>query len=202
MGIKTWPSSENTPPSSSSSSTLLQSRRMGDYTMHVRCPSQTLTRIQSLNPAEVISLFTPAVPHPSGTTLARNMDPFEPLGRALRRQVRHVPYRLDHGMTETHESFLSASGAIVLVICAPDNVLACNPEAFELQLDFCQCLVECVEDQGSSMKDVPIVLLLVSDGRERECHLEALKDFEFVVQIDGYGPDQLIETVESLLEFE
>src|SRR5690348_15044648 len=97
----------------------------------VRCPGEMLGRLRRLNEAEVITLFTPFIPHPPATALAKNMDPFEPLGRALPRQVRHVPYRLENGMTETHVDFLSASGAVVLVTCATANVTGGNALALE-----------------------------------------------------------------------
>ncbi|CBX96927.1 hypothetical protein LEMA_P100580.1 [Plenodomus lingam JN3] len=124
----------------------------------LRCPPEMLRRLRRLNEAEIITLFTPFVPHPTSTTLAKDMDPFEPLGRALPRRVRHVPYRLENGMTEMHRDFLPSTGAVMIVICVTSNVLRYSAQAFELQVRFARdvakqiscgdCVCEC--DAGFS----------------------------------------------------
>ncbi|KAF1364127.1 hypothetical protein EJ07DRAFT_162634 [Lizonia empirigonia] len=142
----------------------------------IRCPPPTLSRLRTLNEAEIITLFTPVVPHAPSTPLARDMDPFEPLGRALPRQVRHVPFRIDRGMTELHPPFLAASGVVVVVICATAG------------LGFARSVATRVEkDEG--MVGVPVVLLVVWSGaRAGELKLE---EFPALVTVDDYLPATL-----------
>ncbi|CAI6329423.1 unnamed protein product [Periconia digitata] len=167
----------------------------GNPTLY-RCPPQTHTRLQHLNVAEVVTLFTPFVPHPPNTTLDKNMDPFEPLGRAVHRPVRHIPYRLDHGMTETHGDFLSASGAIMLVVCAAANVRAVYPRAFEQQVRFCRDVVEMVGRGGQAMESVPVVLVLISEeGTVRQNFLDQVRDFDVVCCVNSYQPMALANSV-------
>ncbi|KAF2627047.1 hypothetical protein BU25DRAFT_312561, partial [Macroventuria anomochaeta] len=164
----------------------------------VRCPPQTLNRLRTLNEAEVITLFTPVVPHSPSTSLVKDMDPFEPLGRALPRQVRHVPFRMDLGMTDLHPYFLPASGVVVVVICATENVLGHSPEAFERQLKFTRSITRKVE-KDTSMTSVPVVLLvIVSNGAKMEAHVQALSDFPTLVTIDDYTPATLERAVHVL----
>lgn len=157
----------------------------------VRCPPQTLNRLQTLNEAEVITLFTPVVPHSPSTTLVKDMDPFEPLGRALPRPVRHVPFRMDLGMTDLHQHFLSASGVVVVVICATENVLGHNPDAFERQLQFARNIARMVE-KDTSMVSVPVVLLtIVGSGPTVSGQQHALRDFSTLLTLDDYTPPTL-----------
>lgn len=167
-------------------------------TVFVRCPPQTLTRLRALNEAEVITLFTPVVPHSPSTTLVKDMDPFEPLGRALPRPVRHVPFRMELGMTDLHPCFLSASGVVVVVICATQNVLAHNPEAFERQLGFARNITQMVE-KDTSMVSVPVVLLvIVGCGAKMAAHEQAVRDFPVLLTLDDYNPPTLERAVRTV----
>jgi hypothetical protein len=163
----------------------------------VRCPGETLDRLRCLNEAEIITLFTPVVPHPPSTTLARNMDPFEPLGRALPRQVRHVPYRLDNGMTELHGDFLPASGAVVIAICATANILGYNTRAFDQQLRFARDVSRRV-GEVDSIAGIPIILLLVDDDASGQAYASAAHDFPALVTINGYTTAALSDAVRIL----
>jgi hypothetical protein len=163
----------------------------------VRCPPHTLARLRQLNEAEIITLFTPVVPHSPAASLAKNMDPFEPLGRALPRQVRHVPYRLDAGMTPLHGDFLPSSGTIMVVICATENVLRYDAKAFERQLKFARNMTAKVV-ADASLNTVPIVLLLVSDSAARGAYEYALSDFPALVTINDYTTPALTEAVHVL----
>lgn len=164
----------------------------------VRCPPQTLTRLRTLNEAEVITLFTPVVPHSPSTTLVKDMDPFEPLGRALPRPVRHVPFRMDVGMTELHPYFLSASGVVVVVLCATENVLGHNPEAFERQLEFARSITRKVE-KDTSMISVPVVLLaIVGNGASQRAREQAVCDFPVLITLDDYTPLTLERAVQTV----
>lgn len=162
-----------------------------------RCPPQTLDRLRSLNEAEVITLFTPVVPHSPSTSLVKDMDPFEPLGRALPRQVRHVPFRMDLGMTDLHPHFLPASGAIVAVICATENVLGHSPEAFERQLRFARGITHKVE-KDPSMASVPVVLLLVGNAWNMGTYEQAVRDFPTLITLDDYTSLTLEHAVRAI----
>lgn len=170
----------------------------GGKAVMLRCPAQTLTRLRTLNEAEVITLFTPVVPHSPLTSLAKDMDPFEPLGRALPRPVRHVPFRMDLGMTDLHPYFLSASGVVVVVICATENVLGHNPEAFERQLRFARSVTSKVE-KDSSMASVPVLLLvIVGNGVKVTCYERAVCDFPVLVMLDDYTPRTLERGIRAI----
>ncbi|RMZ67243.1 acetyltransferase [Pyrenophora seminiperda CCB06] len=163
----------------------------------LRCPTDTLRRLRYLHEAEIITLFTPLIPHSPVTTLAKDMDPFEPLGRALPRQVRHVPYRLDYGMTETHGDFLPACGAVAIVICATTNVLSYNTQAFERQLQFARDVVG--KSRGNiTTADIPIVLLLVADDLRMQAYADATYDFPTLVTINNYTTTALTNAVRVL----
>ena len=166
----------------------------------IRCSPQTLNRLRTLNEAEVITLFTPVVPHSPSTTLVKDMDPFEPLGRALPRQVRHVPFRMDFGMTDLHPHFLSASGAIVVVICATENVLGHNPEAFERQLKFARNITRKVERDTSRVPAPVVLLVLVGNGAKMGEHEQAVRDFPALVTLDDYTPPTLERAVRTIFD--
>lgn len=163
----------------------------------VRCPPHTLARLRQLNEAEIITLFTPVVPHSPVGSLAKDMDPFEPLGRALPRQVRHVPYRLDAGMTALHGDFLPSSGTIMVVICATENVLRYDAKAFERQLKFARNMTAKVV-ADASLNTVPIVLLLVSDQAARGAYEYALGGFPALVTVNDYTTPALTDAVHVL----
>lgn len=117
------------------------------------------------------------------------MDPFEPLGRALPRQVRHVPFRIDRGMTELHPPFLAASGVVVVVVCATAGVLGGRAEGVERQLGFARSVARRVEkDEG--MAGVPVVLLVVCSGARAGAELK-LQEFPALVMVDDYLPATL-----------
>ncbi|KAH8716831.1 hypothetical protein GQ44DRAFT_624655 [Phaeosphaeriaceae sp. PMI808] len=176
------------------SSTLLQDVSSAGNAKLVRCPEDFLSRLRRLNEAEVITLFTPFVPHSPTSTLARNMDPFEPLGRALPRQVRHVPYRLDHGMTEMHSDFLPSSGAVTIVICVTDNVMSGNPRAFEQQVNFARDIWRKISET-KSIAGIPSILLLVSNDAAGRAYAVALQEFPALVTINDYTTTALQNAV-------
>jgi hypothetical protein len=163
----------------------------------VRCPKGTLERLRHLNEAEIITLFTPIVPHPPSTTLAKDMDPFEPLGRLLPRKVRHVPYRLDHGKTEMHTDFLPSSGAVVVVICATANVLGYHTQAFEKQLQFARGIARDIKGQDS-IASIPFAVLLISDDAARKDYARAACDLPALVAINDYTAAALNNAVRVL----
>ncbi|PSN68150.1 hypothetical protein BS50DRAFT_600080 [Corynespora cassiicola Philippines] len=177
-------------PGVSNLTTLLQSASTAGSATIVRCPATALDRLRHLNEAEIITLFTPFVPHPPSTVLAKNMDPFEPLGRALPRQVRHVPYRLDNGMTETHADFLPASGAIVTVICAASNIVSYDTRAFDRQTEFARDVMR-KASEIKSLAGVPAVVLLVTSESARQAHEDGLREFPALVSINEYTPAAL-----------
>lgn len=77
-----------------------------------------LSTLRTLPSSASLVLFTPAIPSTS------NIDPFEPLGKALsvyHRKVRHVPYLPSRGMTGTHETFCHHAASIIIVVCSIVN---------------------------------------------------------------------------------
>ncbi|KAI0572462.1 hypothetical protein PtrSN002B_004257 [Pyrenophora tritici-repentis] len=125
------------------------------------------------------------------------MDPFEPLGRALPRQVRHVPYRLDYGMTETHGDFLRACGAVVIVICTTANVLSHDTQAFERQLKFARDITTQTKKNAITV-GIPIILLLVADDAIAQAYANATYDFPTLVTINDYSTAALVNAVRVL----
>ncbi|KAJ4369804.1 hypothetical protein N0V83_005568 [Neocucurbitaria cava] len=187
-------------PSSSGKSNLtalLQGASTAGDAKLVRCPTEALERLRNLHEAEVITLFTPFVPHPPNTTLAKDMDPFEPLGRALPRQVRHVPYRLDNGMTEMHADFLPTSGAVVIVICVTTNIINYNKQAFEQQLRFARDISRRVAED-SSITGIPVIMLLVDNDAAGQAYAAAMQDFPTLVTINDYTTGALANAVRVL----
>lgn len=165
----------------------------------MRCPEGILARLRKLNEAEVITLFTPFVPHPPSSTLAKDMDPFEPLGRALPRQVRHVPYRLDRGMSELHGDFLPASGAVVAVVCVTDNVMSHNPRAFEQQINFARDVWRKI-GQTESIAGVPAILLLASSDAAGRAYANAMQEFPAIILVEDYTTSALADAVRVLFD--
>lgn len=163
----------------------------------LRCPESILNRLRRLNEAEVITLFTPFVPHPPSTTLAKDMDPFEPLGRALPRKVRHVPYRLDRGLTELHSDFLPASGAVVLVVCVTDNIISHNARAFEQQVNFARDVWRNIAETDS-IAGIPAILLLVSSDSAGQAYADAMQEFPALVIVNDYTTSALANAVRVL----
>lgn len=164
----------------------------------LRCPPETLERLRHLHEAEVITLFTPFVPHAASSTLARDMDPFEPLGRALPRRVRHVPYRLETGMTEMHGDFLPSSGAIVIVICVTAEGLTHNASAFEQQVRFARDVSRRIREDDC-IPGIPVIMLLSDDDDvARQDYANAIDDFPAVVIIRDYTSTALTDSVRVL----
>lgn len=163
----------------------------------VRCPEDTLNRLRRLNEAEVITLFTPFVPHPPSSTLAKDMDPFEALGRALPRKVRHVPYRIDRGMSELHADFLPSSGAAVIVICVTENVVNSSPRAFEEQINFARDVWRKIYET-KSIAGIPAIMLLVSSDAAGRAYAEAMQEFPALVMVNDYTTTALVNAVRVL----
>lgn len=125
------------------------------------------------------------------------MDPFEPLGRALPRQVRHVPFRLEYGMTELHADFLPASGAVMVVICVTDNVLSSNPQAFQQQVNFVINIWRKV-GETQSIAGIPAILLLASSEAASRAYADALQNFPALVSTNDYTTEALVAAVNVL----
>lgn len=105
---------------------------------------------------------------------------------------------MDLGMTELHPYFLSASGVVVVVICATENVLGHNPEAFERQLKFARSIASKVE-KDTSMTSVPVVLLvIVGNGARVAAHEQAVRDFSVLLTVDDYTPTTLEYAVQAV----
>lgn len=127
------------------------------------------------------------------------MDPFEPLGRALPRRVRHVPYRLDTGMTELHADFLPASGAVVIAICVTDNVMSRNHKAFDQQINFAREVYSKAR-QNESITGMPIILLLASSDSTAQAYANAVPDLPAIIGINDYTTAALLNAVKVLFD--
>ncbi|KAF2177534.1 hypothetical protein K469DRAFT_510042, partial [Zopfia rhizophila CBS 207.26] len=157
----------------------------------VRCPPTMLDRFRSLEEAEYIILFTPVVPHPPSTNLALNMDPFEPLGRSLSRhhsRIRHVPYVLSRGMTQTHIDFLRAASAVIIVICTTQEITSQNTHDYDKQTEFARCISQGLD---KSLKSVPLLLALITDGPKKQLHYDGVDNFPAVITCSNYTPTAL-----------
>lgn len=101
-------------------------------------------------------------------------------------------------MTDIHPHFLSASGVVVVVICATENVLGHNPEAFERQLKFARSITTKVE-KDTSMASVPVVLLaIVGNGVKATAYEQAVRDFPVLLTLDDYTPATLERGVRTV----
>lgn len=100
-------------------------------------------------------------------------------------------------MTELHPYFLPASGAVVIVICATENVLGRNPENFERQLKFARSITLKVE-RDPSLVTVPVTLLVASDTMKTGVYEQAVRDFPTLITIDDYAPLTLERAVHVL----
>ena len=111
-----------------------------------------------LSTDSVVLLLTPMVPLIDAR--GGELDPFEPLGRALSRtqpRIRHVPYMLSAGLTPTHLAFLSRAAAVILVLACTSSALT------EAQLEVCtnlETVLADVEEKGRQK----IARIVVSAG--------------------------------------
>jgi hypothetical protein len=101
---------------------------------------------------------------------------------------------MDYGMTETHAEFLSSAGAVMVVICAAENVVSNYPQAFEMQARFARGIVKRVAD-NRDLTNVPVVILLVASGAGRQAYEEALKDIPALFTCNGYTENALANAV-------
>jgi hypothetical protein len=184
-------------PVASNLTALLQGASTAGNPTLIRCPSQTLARLRKLNEAEYVILFTPVVPPHPETDLPEKMDPFEPLGKAIPPNIRHVPYLLDNGMTPTHADFLPTGGAVVVVICVTQNILECNANAFHPQLKFARDVASRIV-ADAELVDVPLVLLLVTNGPAKQMHLNSVQNFPALVTLDDYSTAALSNAARTI----
>jgi hypothetical protein len=114
--------------------------------------SQTdLSTLRTLPSSVSLVLFTPAIPSTC------NIDPFEPLGKALsvyHRRVRHVPYLASRGMTDTHETFCHHAAFIIIVVCS-----AVNNSNLKGQRSFAQAVISLTLASTAT-----VLLVEVGDG--------------------------------------
>jgi hypothetical protein len=108
-----------------------------------------------------------------------------------------VPYRLDSGMTELHTDFLPASGAVVIVVCATDNVISSNALAFEQQVKFARDIWGKI-GETSAIAGIPAILLLVSSDAAGQAYADAMQEFSALVTINDYTTSALADAVRVL----
>jgi hypothetical protein len=164
----------------------------------VRCSQQTLTRLQNLNQAEYIVLFNPWIPRPpQSDNLPPVTDPFGSLGQSLGR-IKHVPYTLQNGFTDYHRPFVPQAGAIVVVVCVTRNVLDWDADALQPQVQFAEDVGDEIRANLPALVDVPLLILLVTDGPDQQTHVDALQDFPALVALDDYSAAAL-DTVRTAI---
>jgi len=100
-------------------------------------------------------------------------------------------------MTETHTDFLPASGAIVVVVCATENVLLFDGRAFEHQVQFARDVCRGVEGR-EGLRNVPVTVVLVSNGVARQSHEAAAREFGSLILLDEYSPAALGNAVKIM----
>jgi hypothetical protein len=126
------------------------------------------------------------------------MDPFEPLGIAFRRKLRHVPYVQDYGMTEYHADHLRFAGGIIVVICTTENVINHKAQAFELQAKFVRDIQSKVRE-NPDLANVPVIVLLITNGAGRQAHEAGLNDIPAIVTCNNYTTSALENAVRVML---
>lgn len=119
--------------------------------------------LRSLPPTSVIMLLTPSVAAPD--PLFPQFDPFEPLGVALSRtqpRIRHVPYTLSAGLTQTHVTFLRRAQAAILVLACASSALV--DARLEVEHEVESVLAEV--DAASQQPKVARILIGAGDVRD------------------------------------
>lgn len=162
----------------------------------VRSSAQSLANLAS---SSTLLLFTPAVT-PAGKATNKtgeNIDPFEPLGRALsryHRRIRHVPYVPKIGFTETHDAFLSQADAVIVVICEPEQA---KHECVGNQGDFADATHEAL-DNASFGGQFPLVLIRCGDSNGT--FWPDLMQFDNVMKCSTYDPEMAKQIARKLFD--
>ncbi|KAK3696291.1 hypothetical protein LTR37_018027, partial [Vermiconidia calcicola] len=153
-----------------------------------RASAANLDALRSLPRAASILLFTPVIV-PAGREEPvedhRNMDPFEPFGRALSRhhkRIRHVPYVTKVGFTDVHEGFISQADAVITVVCEPDRG---KNESMSDQMDFAEQALDALEGKEANASHA---LVLVQCG-EDEFRPPVDASFMNVIESTTYNPE-------------
>jgi hypothetical protein len=97
-------------------------------------------------------------------------------------------------MTETHIDFLSSAGAVMAVVCAAENVVNNYPKAFDMQARFARDIAREVAG-NRSLESVPVIVLLVANGADRQRHEDALKDMPALFTCNDYTESVLANAV-------
>lgn len=129
----------------------------------------------SLQRGDVIVLLTPIVA-PVGAD--HGQDPFEPLGRSLAKYhpwVRHVPYTVQGGITDTHVAFIRRAKIVVFVISGPPR--SGQPSQVELS--------NIVQQIGEPRPHVVVACCNVQDLDP------AVSSFPTIIQLQGYSSNEL-----------
>ncbi|KAF2744455.1 hypothetical protein M011DRAFT_165431 [Sporormia fimetaria CBS 119925] len=181
-----------------SDSTTSSIRTSSESTRFSKSSLTLLNHFRNLDATETTLLLSPVVPHPPSSELEKNMDPFEPLGRAFHRNVRHVPYRGDVGLRDTHRAHIRSAAAIVVVVCCTKLIVGLNPRAFETQTKFASAVVETVQHLRPR-GNVPVIVLLITDDDSRNAQVKALDTVSVLVTCNNYTPSVLRHTAQVLL---
>ena len=142
----------------------------------------------------ILLLLTPSVPPLPGPNYTPNVDPFEPLGRAIARfhnRTRHVPYTLSAGVTSTHAAFLERAAAIVLVLCNTSSAFV------ETQVEFVRAVQDCLQARESQPGEQEVRKIALAAGDPRD--LRKPLDGWWEICCYEYTPGALEAATEVLL---
>lgn len=128
-----------------------------------RFSARAMDELRNLPLRANIVLLTPVLV-PAGNVEAYNkqpnMDPFEPFGRELSKhhaQIRHVPYPVSYGFTETHEAFINEADAVIVLICKPHSRNSLGK--LESQRSFAEEALQAIQSRGEGSRALPAVLI-------------------------------------------
>lgn len=158
----------------------------------IKGPGTAIQQIRALDSKQCILLCTPVIPHPPGSpTSHQRIDPFEPLGRALgthHGRIRHVPYVLNVGMTDTHRLHLAQAGAVIVAICAQAG-------STDAQQSFAQAISHVMSRGLYEAKPSMLIFVSVRSGQGR---LPTIPHFHTVLEIDSYTPPALQRVADTI----
>lgn len=174
-----------------------------DLPRFFRKNTSDLRSFRSLKRGQSIVLFTPAVKNPTG----ENMDPFEPLGRALcdyHSGVKHVPYTRT-GFTLLHKELVHQADAVVFVLAEPKPER--NPpssgspepgESIRKQLKFGNVLLSQLKELETSVPLVVVVCADMGNVRESSSSSKGPHAFGTVVQANDFDDKTLKDVARAI----
>jgi hypothetical protein len=168
---------------------LLQDTSISDKALEPsfqKLDDDDISTLRGVPPSATLVLFTPAIPS------RFDIDPFEPLGKALcryHRTVKHIPYRPDVGMTVTHSAFCVDAGSVIIIVCqVTENHGPVSSGSLKGQQNFAR-------DVGDLAKsyDAPVLLVEIGEG-------DCSKEFDLVVKCNDYSSQTLRRVADLIFQ--